>query len=323
MHVIRRRGWELPERLATPEHLFFNRRAFLAATGARWRSSLPHRGMRSRSASPTCPTRPRTSIRPSATRHFTLDRPITDEKINTSYNNFYEFGSSKNVGQGGAGAQAAALDGQDRRHGGKAEGDRPRRSDPQDAARGAALSASLRRSLDHGDSLDRLSVCQAASNWRSRCRRPNTARWKPSSIPRWRRASGRPGIRGPTSRVSQLRKRATSSLSWSPAPTASRCRSSRARRCASRCRGNTDSSRSNRSCDSTSPTAAEELLGGFASLGIRLLGERQSAGAASALEPGHRGGDRTERARPTLLFNGYAEYVADLYKGLEKERLWA
>jgi len=31
---------------------------------------------------------------------------------------------------------------------------------------------------------------------------------------------------------------------------------------------------------------------------------------------------RNER-RPTLLFNGYAEYVGDLYKGLEQERLWA
>ncbi len=30
----------------------------------------------------------------------------------------------------------------------------------------------------------------------------------------------------------------------------------------------------------------------------------------------------TER-KPTLLFNGYGEYVADLYKGLENERLWA
>lgn len=27
--------------------------------------------------------------------------------------------------------------------------------------------------------------------------------------------------------------------------------------------------------------------------------------------------------RPTLLFNGYGEFVADLYKGLEGERLWA
>jgi sulfoxide reductase catalytic subunit YedY len=26
---------------------------------------------------------------------------------------------------------------------------------------------------------------------------------------------------------------------------------------------------------------------------------------------------------PTLLFNGYGEWVADLYKGLENERLWA
>ena len=26
---------------------------------------------------------------------------------------------------------------------------------------------------------------------------------------------------------------------------------------------------------------------------------------------------------PTQLFNGYAEYVGDIYKGLEKERLWA
>jgi methionine sulfoxide reductase catalytic subunit len=33
-----------------------------------------------------------------------------------------------------------------------------------------------------------------------------------------------------------------------------------------------------------------------------------------------RGGER----RPTLLFNGYGEYVAHLYKGMENtERLWA
>jgi sulfoxide reductase catalytic subunit YedY len=29
MNVIRRRGWEIPERLATPEPLVFNRRGFL------------------------------------------------------------------------------------------------------------------------------------------------------------------------------------------------------------------------------------------------------------------------------------------------------
>jgi sulfoxide reductase catalytic subunit YedY len=31
----------------------------------------------------------------------------------------------------------------------------------------------------------------------------------------------------------------------------------------------------------------------------------------------------TGERRPTLIFNGYGEYVADLYKGLESERLWA
>ena len=32
---------------------------------------------------------------------------------------------------------------------------------------------------------------------------------------------------------------------------------------------------------------------------------------------------RNGERRPTLLFNGYGDYVAHLYKGLEKERLWA
>lgn len=31
----------------------------------------------------------------------------------------------------------------------------------------------------------------------------------------------------------------------------------------------------------------------------------------------------TSERIPTQLFNGYAEHVAELYKGLEKERLWA
>ena len=31
----------------------------------------------------------------------------------------------------------------------------------------------------------------------------------------------------------------------------------------------------------------------------------------------------TDERKPTILFNGYGEYVADMYKGLEKERLWA
>jgi sulfoxide reductase catalytic subunit YedY len=31
----------------------------------------------------------------------------------------------------------------------------------------------------------------------------------------------------------------------------------------------------------------------------------------------------TGQRRPTMLYNGYGEFVADMYKGLEGERLWA
>src|SRR5262249_31785217 len=42
-------------------------------------------------------------------------------------------------------------------------------------------------------------------------------------------------------------------------------------------------------------SAAEKLLGSAAGLGVRFLGQCQSTGAASALEPGDRGTDRAAR----------------------------
>jgi sulfoxide reductase catalytic subunit YedY len=101
MNVIRRRGWELPERAATPEHLFFDRRAFLAATGAVL-------------AAPTLAAQrvadlpdPSAGLYPvKRNDKFVLDRPVTDEAINTTYNNFYEFGSSKTISRA---AQALKL----------------------------------------------------------------------------------------------------------------------------------------------------------------------------------------------------------------------
>jgi methionine sulfoxide reductase catalytic subunit len=95
MHVMRSRQWEIPERLATPEQLFFNRRAFLAATGAAAFSLSPKIVLAQRVSDLPDPTK---DLYPAKRNEkFTLDRPITDEKINTSYNNFYEFGSTKNV----------------------------------------------------------------------------------------------------------------------------------------------------------------------------------------------------------------------------------
>ncbi len=104
MHVIRRRGWEIPERLATPEHLFVDRRAFLAATGAAALSLSPEFAFAQRAADLPDPTR---DLYPAKRNEaFVLDRAVTDEKINTNYNNFYEFGTSKNVARA---AQALPL----------------------------------------------------------------------------------------------------------------------------------------------------------------------------------------------------------------------
>jgi sulfoxide reductase catalytic subunit YedY len=104
MHVIRRRGWEIPESCATPEHLFFNRRAFLAATGAAALSLSPELALAQRASDLPDPT---ASLYPvKRNEKYVLDRPLTDEKINTNYNNFYEFGSSKTIARA---AQALKL----------------------------------------------------------------------------------------------------------------------------------------------------------------------------------------------------------------------
>jgi methionine sulfoxide reductase catalytic subunit len=104
MHVVRRRKWEMPERLATPEHLFFDRRALLASLSAAGLCLLPGSALAQRVSDLPDPTQ---DLYPAKhNEKFTLDRPVTEEKINSSYNNFYEFGSSKNVGKA---AQALKL----------------------------------------------------------------------------------------------------------------------------------------------------------------------------------------------------------------------
>ena len=104
MYVIRRRGWEIPERLATPEHVVFNRRAFLAAGGAAALSLSPELALAQRIADLPDPTRDLYPVK--RNEAYVLDRPITEEKINNSYNNFYEFGSAKTIAKA---AQALKL----------------------------------------------------------------------------------------------------------------------------------------------------------------------------------------------------------------------
>jgi sulfoxide reductase catalytic subunit YedY len=103
MNVIRRRGWELPERLATPESVFLNRRSFMvSAAGAAALGLAPGVARAQRVADLPDPTGDLYPAR--RNEKYTLDRPVTDEKINGNYNNFYEFGTSKQVA-----SQAQAL----------------------------------------------------------------------------------------------------------------------------------------------------------------------------------------------------------------------
>jgi methionine sulfoxide reductase catalytic subunit len=104
MHVIRRRGWEIPGRLATPEHLFWNRRALLAGSGAAALSLAPNFALAQRISDLPDPTKDLYPV--GRNEKYALDRPVTDEKINTNYNNFYEFGSNKYVAKA---AQALKL----------------------------------------------------------------------------------------------------------------------------------------------------------------------------------------------------------------------
>ncbi|MBV9833063.1 MAG: protein-methionine-sulfoxide reductase catalytic subunit MsrP [Alphaproteobacteria bacterium] len=84
MLIKRRRGWELPESSATPESVYLNRRAVLAGMGiAGIGLSLPSLALAQAGAA--------------RNDRYKLDRPITPEKLSTTYNNFYEFGDSKNI----------------------------------------------------------------------------------------------------------------------------------------------------------------------------------------------------------------------------------
>jgi sulfoxide reductase catalytic subunit YedY len=101
---MHRYGWELPEHMATSEHLFLDRRAFILAAGAAVATLAPVTAEAQRVADLPDPTADLYPAKRSET--FTLDRAVTDEKINTNYNNFYEYGTSKDIARA---AQALRL----------------------------------------------------------------------------------------------------------------------------------------------------------------------------------------------------------------------
>jgi methionine sulfoxide reductase catalytic subunit len=96
MLIRKRPSWYMPENLATPEHLFLNRRALMAGSTAVAGAALlpPDFLAQAQSADPSAalyPAKKNTA--------FTLGegRDVTPEMINANYNNFYEFGTSKNT----------------------------------------------------------------------------------------------------------------------------------------------------------------------------------------------------------------------------------
>lgn len=91
MNIVHRSPWNLPERLVTPEHVFLNRRGFLAGAAA----ALGTGAAIAEEARPD----PRLAAYPAAVNPAFQDagRPFTAEEDNTAFNNFYEFGASKRI----------------------------------------------------------------------------------------------------------------------------------------------------------------------------------------------------------------------------------
>jgi sulfoxide reductase catalytic subunit YedY len=85
-------SWQIPEREATPEHVFLNRRHFLGALGLGATALIGGTALAAKEEDPTADLYP-------AKRNETyqLDRPLTKERDAASYNNFYEFGSHKRI----------------------------------------------------------------------------------------------------------------------------------------------------------------------------------------------------------------------------------
>jgi methionine sulfoxide reductase catalytic subunit len=97
MLIKRKRGWELPEREATAEGLYLRRRELVQAIGLGAAAV----------ALPAVATAQAKDADPSAGRYpaprndkFGTPTPITAEKLATTYNNYYEFGTDKSIWRG-------------------------------------------------------------------------------------------------------------------------------------------------------------------------------------------------------------------------------
>jgi sulfoxide reductase catalytic subunit YedY len=95
MHYHRRKGWEIATSETTPEPLFLNRRALLTGGAALAALGVSGAGFAARAAEEVDGT---ASLYPAKRNEFyKLDREVTLEKITSNYNNFYEFSTNKHL----------------------------------------------------------------------------------------------------------------------------------------------------------------------------------------------------------------------------------
>jgi sulfoxide reductase catalytic subunit YedY len=108
MHVPRKRGWELPEGAATPESVFLERRRLVKALAAGPVLATAPAALLAAcdggdAPGAAAPARaaggdPSAHLYPvQRNLRYRVDRPLTEERFATEYNNFYEFGSHKSI----------------------------------------------------------------------------------------------------------------------------------------------------------------------------------------------------------------------------------
>ncbi len=99
MFIKRRRGWEIPERLVTPESVALSRRAAMGLAGAGVIAAGPAQAQLSRlwGGAPSAPVQPLKPLNATLNAKYEGKRAVTAEAEATSYNNYYEFGTSKSI----------------------------------------------------------------------------------------------------------------------------------------------------------------------------------------------------------------------------------
>jgi methionine sulfoxide reductase catalytic subunit len=95
MHIIRKSDWALADRLVTPEPIFLNRRQLLVGAGYLGLGAGIGRGLRPAAAAGAGGSSPYPAPRNPA--FADAGRPVTPEALNTTYNNFYEFSTNKRI----------------------------------------------------------------------------------------------------------------------------------------------------------------------------------------------------------------------------------